>query len=84
MILKYNLERLSDPEDIDLTVGYRYHKAFKAPRSRYEPPTIPDEPEDVEIESIKRAGKDFNVTKEEEAKILLACWDDVRDSRTRI
>jgi len=65
----------------ELTVEYEYSKAQRGARDSMGVPEEPDEPESVEILSVKDSdGKDFDLNNEERESIERQCLEDHADA----
>jgi hypothetical protein len=72
--------------EIPVIVDYHYTKATRGARDTIGgvrgagPPLEPDEPETVEIVSVKTAdGSEYEITEEEEGRLAEEAFDDLRD-----
>lgn len=67
-------------QEIDLEVEYRYSKGMRGSRDRWGVPLEPDDPEEVEIQSVQDAnGKEVDLTKDEMDHLEEKCMDDAAE-----
>lgn len=66
---------------IEMEVEYEYIRACRGARDSYGVPLEPDEPEDVEIETVSIGGEDVTAILKEEifAEIVDAITDELRE-----
>lgn len=84
MTLDTTIER--DDAEIPVTVEYSYHKGCPGRRDSLGgragcgPPLEPDDPEEIEIQSVKGPdGKEVDLTDDELERIEQRCWDALED-----
>jgi hypothetical protein len=69
-------------QEIILDIEFTQQKASRGHRDKYGAPEEPDEPECVEIESVKDpAGKEVELTKFEQARVEEKCFERIEASK---
>lgn len=64
-------------QEINLEVEYRYSKGMRGSRDRWGVPLEPDDPEEVEIQSVTDAnGNEVELTKAEMDRVEQLCFND--------
>ena len=83
MITIFYLE-CDDEDDKELIVDFNYYKRFKGFKNNLGVPELPDEPEEIEINSIKNSNNDdVELTEDQMDKIISHCLYEIHSSFER-